>query len=76
MKYGLLPPHFGEEADREKLLEGMATDHARSPPTIGAAKPPERYPHQGRRGAIRTDAQGVTAHPDALLSETLSSHWL
>src|SRR5215471_14954337 len=34
----------------------------RSPPRSAAAKPPERYPHRGRRGAIRTDAQGVTAH--------------
>src|SRR5215470_3078134 len=40
----------------------MATDHARSPLRSVPAKAPERYPHRGRRGAIRTDAQGVTAH--------------
>src|SRR5215469_8024679 len=39
----------------------MATDHARSAPRFAPAKAPERYPHRGRRGAIRTDAQGVTA---------------
>ena len=35
-------------------------------PRFAPAKAPERYPHRGRRGAIRTDAQGVTAHLDAV----------
>ncbi len=39
----------------------MATDHARSPPRSAPAPAPERYTHRGRRGAVRTDAQGVTA---------------
>src|SRR5262249_10805618 len=36
-------------------------------PRFALAKAPERYPHRGRSGGIRTDAQGVTAHlPDQL----------
>ena len=47
----------------------MATDHARSLPRFAPAKAPKRYPHRGRRGGIRTDAQGVTAHA---LNESIS----
>ena len=40
----------------------MATDHARSSPPSAPATAQERYAHRGRRGAIRPDTQGVTAH--------------
>jgi len=42
--------------------KSMVTDHPRSPLDPRPRRRQERYAHRGRRGAIRTDAQGVTAH--------------